>query len=105
MRGAPALNLALSLVWVVACKSGDGPGSVSTTTDSAGVTIVTNFGPLWGEGEGWRLDAEPTLDLGGWDATPEYDFGRISDAALATLPAECASLVTLRIRTVHPGNC
>ncbi len=80
MRRVPALCLVLSLVWVVACQSGNGNEPMTTTTDSAGVTIVTNDGPQWGEGEGWRLGAEPTVDLGGWDAAPEYDFGYISDA-------------------------
>jgi hypothetical protein len=66
----------MSLVSAVACQSGRGNEPLSTTTDSAGITIVTNFGPEWGEGEGWRLT--PTLDLGGVaDPGPE-EFSRIA---------------------------
>ena len=76
MRLAPAWYLVMSLVSAVACQSGRGNGPLSTTTDSAGITIVTNFGPEWGEGEGWRLT--PTLDLGGVaDPGPE-EFSRIA---------------------------
>jgi len=59
------LVLALSLVWVAACKSGGAPEPVTTTTDSAGITIVTNLGPQWGEG--WRLSEGPVIDLGTFD--------------------------------------
>ncbi len=78
MRRAPALCLVMSLVVVVACQSGNGHKPLTTTTDSAGVTIVTNLGPQWGEGEGWRLAPTPTLDLGGVaDPGPE-EFSRIA---------------------------
>lgn len=72
--------LVTSVVTVVACDLGGGSASLSTTADSAGVTIVSNSGSQWGPDQGWRLGAEPTVDLGGWDVTPEYDFGFIRDA-------------------------
>lgn len=33
----------------------------ATVTDSAGITIVQNHRPVWGEGEGWRVSAEPVV--------------------------------------------
>ncbi len=32
--------------------------------DSAGITIIENTGPVWGEGEGWRLSGEPSVRIG-----------------------------------------
>ena len=78
MRRVPAVCLVMFLVWAVACQSGNGHKPLTTTTDSAGVTIVTNLGPQWEEGEGWHLAAEPSLDLGGVaDPGPE-EFSRIA---------------------------
>ena len=71
------LALCLALVWVAACQSGRGPEPVTTTTDSAGVTIVTNLGPQWGEGEGWRLSEAPVLDLGTFDIEGPESFERV----------------------------
>ncbi len=71
------LALCLALVWVAACQSGRGHEPVTTTTDSAGVTIVTNLGPQWGEGEGWRLSEVPVLDLGTFDIEGPESFERV----------------------------
>jgi hypothetical protein len=48
--------------------------------DSAGVKIVENSAPAWKEGQGWRLSAEPALDIGMVDGPPEYQFGRVTGA-------------------------
>ena len=74
------LVLVLSLVWVAACQSGGAPEPVTTTTDSAGITIVTNLGPQWGEGEGWRLSEVPVLDLGTFDLEGPESFERVTGA-------------------------
>jgi len=72
--------LALMLVWVVAYGSGGDPGPAATTTDSAGVTIVTNRGPQWREGEGWQLSELPVFDLGSYDAEGPESFEYVSGA-------------------------
>lgn len=50
---------------VVACA--DSPDlatdSPATVTDSAGITIVQNNRPVWREGEGWQVSAEPILSI------------------------------------------
>lgn len=49
-----------------------------TVRDSAGVTIVENFGPpLWREGEEWAL--RETLRIGTVEGEPEYQFGQITN--------------------------
>jgi hypothetical protein len=35
----------------------------ATITDSAGITIVHNHRSVWGDGEGWRISAEPILEI------------------------------------------
>ena len=42
--------------------------------DSAGIRIVENTTPLWQEGEGWHLNPEPVVDIGGGDAQENQLF-------------------------------
>lgn len=56
--------------------------SRSTARDSAGVRIVDNARPVWGPSTGWRIGANPVLDLGGPDSGPEYQFEQISHVAV-----------------------
>lgn len=47
--------------------------------DSAGIEIVENEGPLWPEGQGWRIGEEPLLHIGaGAEGDPELQFARIA---------------------------
>jgi hypothetical protein len=48
--------------------------------DSAGVTIVENSSPRWADGAGWRLSAEPLLDIGVVEGDPMYQLDRVSGA-------------------------
>ena len=59
--------VSLAAVLVYACGA-ESAGERVVVRDSAGVTIVTNLGPQWGEGEGWRLTESPVFDLGSYDA-------------------------------------
>lgn len=72
----PALLLAAA-----ACSAEVGTGAsadreavVATTSDSAGITIVTSEGPGWGLAEAWSL--EPDLQVGELDGP--LAFGRIN---------------------------
>ena len=48
--------------------------------DSAGVTIVENFGPAWSDGEAWHTSAEPAVDIGGENADANYNLFQVTDA-------------------------
>jgi hypothetical protein len=49
--------------------------------DSAGITIVENGAPLWGEGGGWRV-SPPVVDIGVLEGAPEYELFRAASAVL-----------------------
>lgn len=74
-----------------ACSDTRGPTSTAqaTITDSTGIAIVQNHRPVWGEGEGWEVSAEPLLVIG-----PEVALGdarfiatavRLSDGGVALM--------------------
>jgi len=48
--------------------------------DSAGITIVENIDPQWGDGEAWRLSKEPVLEIGMVEGPEAYEFARITGA-------------------------
>jgi hypothetical protein len=79
---ASALVRAAGLVLLpaLAACGGDARAAGPVVRDSAGVRIVENAAPAWKEGEGWRLAAEPALDVGMVDGPPEYQFGRVTGA-------------------------
>lgn len=57
------------------------PAWNGTERDSAGVDIVENpDAGVWERGGGWRL--ERTLDVGGVDGSPDYEFGEIRGVAV-----------------------
>jgi len=47
----------------VACASESSSANGWTTTDGAGIMIVTNRSPEWPDGPQWTISAEPTLDM------------------------------------------
>jgi hypothetical protein len=49
--------------------------------DSAGITIVENQAPAWREGEGWRVSAEPVLEIGMIDGPEAYQLDGVRNAA------------------------
>ena len=52
-----------------------GPGETSpagpTVSDSAGIRIVVNHEPQWRDDEGWEVDSDASLEIGGVEAPPE----------------------------------
>lgn len=74
------------------------PPPAFTVTDSAGVRIVVNSAPQWGEGEGWQVTADPVLTLGTVDYPVEQQFQRLgevtrlSDGTVVVLEIEDAQL-------------
>ena len=62
----------------------DPPPPTFTTTDSAGVRVVVNSAPLWGDGEGWRVTPDPVLTLGTVDYPVEQQFQRLGEITRLT---------------------
>jgi hypothetical protein len=76
VRAAPPAALAL----VLAACGGDAAAAGPTVRDSAGIRIVQNEHPVWKTGQGWRVDAEPLLDVGGEEGDANQQFARVADA-------------------------
>jgi len=73
------LGSAILVSGMVGCGGGDGTGSY-TVSDSAGVEIMMNSGPAWSEGEGWRVDPEPSLTIGTPAGDPAYELHGVRGA-------------------------
>lgn len=81
-RGGLFLGLASLLgLLTAACSETpqEPPPPTFTATDSAGVRVVVNSAPLWGEGEGWQVTPDPVLTLGTVDYPLEQQFQRLGE--------------------------
>lgn len=82
--GASGCGRAAVLAALVAgAAAGCGAADTAPTyavRDSAGVRIVESTAPAWRAGEGWRVAAEPSLQIGVVDGPEEYQFSRIVGA-------------------------
>lgn len=76
----PARLAALAALPLLAACGGDTRAAAPVVRDSAGVRIVENARPAWGEGEGWRLSPEPLVDVGLAEGDAAYQFGRVAGA-------------------------
>jgi hypothetical protein len=65
---------------LAACGDAASTASAPVVRDSAGITIVENFAPMWREGEAWRLSPEPIDDIGVVDGDPAYQLFQVSVA-------------------------
>ena len=65
---------------MVATACGGAPPVPPVVRDSAGVTIVENFGPTWGDNEGWSLSDAPTVSIGDTARGEDYTFDRVVGA-------------------------
>jgi len=82
--GASACATAVVLV-ALAAGAAAGCGAADTAPtyavrDSAGVQIVESTAPAWRADEGWRVAAEPSLQIGVVDGPEEYQFSQIVGA-------------------------
>lgn len=66
----------LVMIPLAACGGDDTEGG-ATARDSAGIPIVVNRGGQWGEGEGWRLSGEPTMQIGVAEGDSSYQMDRL----------------------------
>jgi hypothetical protein len=68
------------LALTAACRGGEQGTTTSTFTDSAGVSIVTSTGSVWGE-RGIHVDSSPVLRIGAEQPGP-FQFSFVSTALL-----------------------
>jgi len=73
--------------------------------DSASITIVENTAPQWGDGEAWRLSAEPVLEIGMMDGPEEYQLFRVfGSTRLADGGIAVANFGTHQLRFYGPDG-
>jgi len=72
-----ALGTVVSLAIAGCGESNSGDESGPLARDSAGVAIVTNGAEAGGPNGGWTVAAAPSLDIGGGDKGPDYEFTQI----------------------------
>jgi hypothetical protein len=65
------------LTALAACGGGGGADAAAAVRDSAGIRIVENRGGRWEEGKGWRLSAQPALQIGVAEGDPLYQMDRV----------------------------
>jgi hypothetical protein len=72
----------LAVLWSVpillhAACGRDGTTPTFVERDSAGVALAESAAPQWVSGEGWRLSAEPVLEIGQVEGATEYLLFRV----------------------------
>jgi hypothetical protein len=67
-----------TLIVTTAC--GGTPPTPPVVRDSAGVTIVENFGPSWGRSQAWTLSQVPLLEIGDSSRGEDYTIIRAMGA-------------------------
>jgi hypothetical protein len=81
MRSSALFTVALLSAAFAACAAGDREaGAGFGVRDSAGVRIVESHRPRWGAGEGWVVEAMPSLQLGAVEGDTPESFARVVDA-------------------------
>ncbi len=83
-RTTALLAVAVLALLASACGGGGdgGSGEAVTVRDSAGVRIVENRAPAWGEGEAWTVADTPSLTLGAAQGEGPEVFAGVQDALL-----------------------
>jgi len=74
------LCVVLAPLALSACDRGATRASGPTLRDSAGIQIVENTAPQWPEGGGWRLAAQPLVEIGVLEGDPNYQLFRVAGA-------------------------
>jgi hypothetical protein len=75
------LRVALLGAVLAACGAeAEGGAGAVTVRDSSGIEIVESRGDGWEDDEGWRLSAQPLLEIGVAEGSPEYLFDRVTGA-------------------------
>jgi len=84
MPPSPSLCRALCTSQLLtATLAGCGSGDLADTfavRDSAGVSVAESTAAAWESGEGWRVTAEPVLDIGAVEGEPAYQLFNVRGA-------------------------
>lgn len=80
MRYTTAIFASFLLVVIAACSGGGSSRETFTARDSAGIHVVENVSPVWGDGDVWRLGDQPLVDIGGLEGDPDYELFRVSNS-------------------------
>ena len=80
MRSLVRAGACAALSMLTAACGGDAAAAGPTVRDSAGIRIVQNEAPAWRQGEGWRISAEPVLDVGVAEGDAKLQFARVAHA-------------------------
>ena len=68
---AVGLAIAFSAL-ALGCEPAEPPSATVTVRDSAGITIVESAAPIWADGEGWTIAAEPEVVIGEAEGDERY---------------------------------
>jgi hypothetical protein len=71
---------ALFLTLIVACRDVTPGLSDALVQDSAGIAMVENTTPAWRDGQAWRVEPKPVLQLGQLDGDQPHMFANITGA-------------------------
>jgi len=71
MRFTPPIPTIIVAITVSACAGGGSNTDTFLARDSAGIRIVENVAPVWGEGGEWQLSPRPVVDIGGQQGDPD----------------------------------
>ncbi len=83
----------------VSCGQEDRAEHSFTVRDSVGVSIAESTGPAWEAGAGWRVAAEPIVDIGGADGDLHYLFSRVVAGRL--LPGGAFAVMNYGTKTLR----
>lgn len=68
-------------VIAVGCTGTERPDSTYLVQDSAGIRVVHNSAPLWGDADRWLVAAEPILEIGRASGDPTSVFSQVVGVA------------------------
>lgn len=72
--------LPAALVALAGCGDRASSGPAVTVRDSAGVQTVESARPQWEDGAGWKVGADPQIEIGLVDGPPEYQLSMVRGA-------------------------
>jgi hypothetical protein len=107
IRNVPVITALtiLSLVLTAAGCRSEPRTAGAVMSDSAGVRIIDNTDYAWPQGQGWRLAAEPAVDIGVLEGDAAYQLFRVRGSKrLSDGRIVVANAGSLELRFYDPGG-